>query len=225
VLLAARTAATCAAALAVLTACSPSTSQPATAPHAPVAGSPSTSGAPVAEAPKLEAPDAGAGPPSATPDDVTQAAAAEFVPPPVIDSEPSGAPPTAAPGVDYADPLAVAVGYVATRLTYRHGDPAGYRAALVAPAFTTPAFAARSQPSAAALARLAAAQEASSVAVGAVELQSEAPNSETTKYVAVTSTTTTSYRGGGGTQPANWTLRLTRAPEGQWRVDGVLSTH
>ncbi len=171
-----------------------------------------------------EVPEAVAVQPSATPNDATQGAAVDFVPPPAIDGQSSDPATVLAPGVDYADPLAVAVSYVATRLTYRYDDPAGYREDLTAPAFTTPAFAARSQPSAAALTRLAAAQEASSVVVGAAELESEAPNSETTKYVAVASTTTTSYRGGGGTQPANWTLRLTRAPEGQWRVDGVLST-
>ena len=37
-------------------------------------------------------------------------------------------------------------------------------------------------------------------------------------------TVTTTYRGGGDTAPAAWTLRLLQAPAGQWRVDGVLST-
>jgi hypothetical protein len=224
VLLATRMSTTCAAALVVLTACSSDGSQPAAVPQTPITGSPTTSVAPAAETPKLEVPEAGAVPPSATPSDVTRGAAAEFVPPPVVDGQSSDPASVVAPGVDYADPLAVAVGYVTKRLTYRYDDPVYYVNALTAPAFTTPAFAARSRPSEAALTRLAAAQEASSVVVDVTELESEAPNSETTRYVAVASTTTTSYRGGGGTQPAVWTLRLVQAPAGQWRVDGVLST-
>lgn len=162
---------------------------------------------------------------SSTPADVTQDAAAGFLPrptPAVPGGAAEGAP--SAPRFDYADPLAVAAGYVATRLTYRYDDPAGYHRALTAPAFTTPAFAARSEPSAAALARLATAQEAAAVQVGAAELASEAPNSDTARYVVVTCTVTTSYRGGGGAELAAWTVRLVPAPAGQWRVDGVLST-
>ncbi len=120
--------------------------------------------------------------------------------------------------------MTVARAYLGTRLTYRYDDPAGYRQAVTAPAFTTPAFAARSRPSAAALARLATAQETSAVQVGAAELADEAPHSATTRYVVVHCTTTTTYRGGGGTTAAAWTVRLVHAPPGQWRVDGVLST-
>ncbi len=94
---------------------------------------------------------------------------------------------------------------------------------MTSPAFTTPAFALRSQPNGAQLARLTTAQETSTVRVGSTELASEAPNTATTKYVVVTCTTTTTYRGGGGTKPAAWTLRLVQTPPGQWRVDGVLS--
>lgn len=129
-----------------------------------------------------------------------------------------------APAVNYADPLTVAVGYLDTRLSYRYDDPAGYRQAVTAPAFTTPAFAARSQPTAVALSRLATAQEISAVQVGAAELADEAPHSATTRYVVVHCTTTTAYRGGGGTAAEAWTVRLLQAPPGQWRVDGVLST-
>lgn len=132
--------------------------------------------------------------------------------------------PARAPQVDYADPLGVAKGYVAARLTYRFDDPAGYTAALTAPAFTSAAFAARSAPSAAALARLATSQETSAVQVAGAELAVEAPNSDSTRYVAVTCTVATTYRGGGDTAPAAWTVRLLQAPAGQWRVDGVLST-
>ena len=156
------------------------------------------------------------------PADVTQDAAARYVPPAL--ASPVGPPPAAPAGVDYANPLAVAAGYVSTRLTYRFDDLPAYRAALTAPAFTTPAFAARSEPSGAALAQVQTAQETSTVQVGAAELEGEAPNTPTTRYVSVPCTTTTTYRGGGGTAPARWTLRLLQAPAGQWRVDGVLST-
>jgi hypothetical protein len=118
----------------------------------------------------------------------------------------------------------VARAYLAIRLTYRYDDRAGYRQAVTAPAVTTPAFAARSEPSATALTQLATAQETSTAQVGAAELADEAPHSATTRYVVVHSTTTTTYRGGGGTTAAAWTVRLVQAPSGQWRVDGVLST-
>lgn len=154
------------------------------------------------------------------PGDVTQHPAASLVP-----SRPTGrSSPASAAGVDYADPLGVAVRYVTRRLTYRYDDLAGYRAALTAPAFTTPTFAARSEPNGAALARVQTAQETSGVRVGAAEVEGEAPNTATTQFVSVACTTTTTYRGGGGTALATWTLRLVQAPPGQWRVDGVLST-
>ncbi len=125
--------------------------------------------------------------------------------------------------VDYRDPLAVARAYVATRNTYRYDDTAGYRAALTAPALTTPAFAARSAPTAVALARLRTAQETSAVRVRGVNLADEAPNSRSARYVVVTCTTTTTYRRGSSTRPASWTVRLVRARPKHWRVDGVLS--
>lgn len=163
---------------------------------------------------------------SAAPD-VTQQAAGHFVPapgPPAAE-QPAALPgPTAlAPGVDYADPLAVARAYMAARLTYRLDDPAGYTAALTSPAFTTAAFAARSVPSASALGRLTGSQETSAVEVGGAELAGEAPNTASTRYVVVTCSVTTTYRGGGDTTDAAWTVRLQQAAPGQWRVDGVLS--
>ncbi len=161
------------------------------------------------------------------PGDVTQDAAVGFVAPTSNDSAapaPAPAPAPAAAGLKYADPLAVARAYVATRLTYRFDDPAGYTAALTAPSLTTPAFAARSKPSASALARVATAQETSTVQVGGAELEGEAPNSASSRYVVVAAAVTTAYRGGGATAPAEWTLRLLQASPGQWRVDGVLST-
>jgi len=157
------------------------------------------------------------------PTDLTRAAAQRYLPP----GEPGAA--DASPGGQLAvaakrDPLRVAAAYLRTRLTYRFDDLAGYTAALTAPTFSTPAFAARSRPSAAALARLAAARETSAVRVGGAELQGEAPNSARARYVVVSCTVTTAYRGGGHTAPALWTLRLLRGARGQWRVDGVLST-
>ena len=153
--------------------------------------------------------------------DLTQDAAVGFVAPTTNGTAASA---TAAGGLNYTDPLAVAKAYVARRLTYRFDDPAGYTAALTAPALTTPGFAARSKPSASALARLTTAQETSTVQVGDAELEGEAPNSASTQYVVVAAAVTTAYRGGGATAPAEWTLRLLQAPPGQWRVDGVLST-
>lgn len=175
-----------------------------------------------------DAPDSAPRPGGSPPPDVTQQAAGRFKPQPDrLVTGPTTAEPSPAllpPVIDQADPLAVAQAYVTARLTYRFDAPAGYTAALTAPAFTTPAFAARSTPSAAALARLATAQETSAVQVVGAELEGEAPNSDTTRYVAVICTVTTAYRGGGSTAPAAWTLRLLQAPPGQWRVDGVLST-
>ena len=126
--------------------------------------------------------------------------------------------------LDLADPLVVAAGYLRQRLTYRFDDLAGYRAALTAPAFTTPTFAARSEPNGPALDRLKTAEETSTVQVGAAELAHEAPHTATTTYVDVACTTNGTYRGGGASTAATWTLRLVQQPVGQWRVDGVLST-
>lgn len=159
---------------------------------------------------------------SSRPTDVTQDAAARYVPQaPAGPTEPAA---TVAAGVDYADPLAVAAGYVASRLTYRFDDPISYTAALTSPVFTTASFAARSTPNAAALARLAISQEASAAHVAGAELEHDAPNSAGTRYVVVTCSVNTAYRGGGGTAAASWTLRLLQVTPGQWRVDGVLST-
>lgn len=219
-----RSAAVLAATLGLGTACSSTTPLAAARPPATAApASPTPSAAPRAPAASVAPTSRPAS--GSTPADVTQDAATRFLSQPtpaVPGGATAGAP--SAPRVDYADPLAVAVGYVATRLTYRYDDPASYRRALTAPAFTTSAFVARSEPSAAALARLATAKEASAVQVGAAELASEAPTSDTARYVVVTCTVTTIYRGGGGTEPAAWTVRLVPAPDAQWRVDGVLST-
>jgi hypothetical protein len=155
--------------------------------------------------------------------DVTQDAAAQYRPP--SGQTPGAAAVAGRPAVDYADPLAVAAGYLAARLTYRYDDPDGYRAAMTAPVFTTPAFAARSRPPAAALTRLATAQETSQVRVAGARLEGEAPHTPTTRYVHVTGAITVTYRGHGTgrAEPVEWTLRLVQTPGKQWRVDGVLS--
>lgn len=123
-------------------------------------------------------------------------------------------------------PLAVAPAYVATRHTYRYDDLAGYAAAVTAHACTTNAFAARSKPTDDELRRLQTAQEVSSVRVGAVELEAEAPNTATTRFVSVAFTATVSFRGAEYGRPSShvWTLRLVQAGGRQWRVDAVLST-
>lgn len=197
-----------------LAACSSQTTSATTVPLDSQQASPAVETAPpTAAAPSPQ-------PATATPADVTQEAAGRFV------ATPGPAAPaatTVTAGVDYADPQAVAKGYVALRLTYRFDDAAGYTAALTSPAFTTPGFAARSKPSASALARLATSQETSAVQVAGAELANEAPNSASTRYVVVTCTVTTTYRG-GDTTAAAWTLRLLQVAPAQWRVDGVLST-
>ena len=187
----------------------------------PAAVQPLSTAPPSPATPATPDPPAGAPSPS-RPTDVTQDAATRYVP--LATADPASAPPAAPVRVDYANPLAVAAGYVSTRLTYRFDDVPAYRTALTAPAFTTRAFAARSEPSSPALAQLQTAQETSTVRVGPPALADEAPHTLTTQYVTVPCTTTTTYRGGGGTAPATWTLRLLQASAGQWRVDGVLST-
>jgi hypothetical protein len=155
--------------------------------------------------------------------DLTQEVARAFV----HDSQATGGEPTAIvadPRVGYADPLAVARAYVATRLTYRSDDPTGYRAAVTAPRLATSALAARSQPNTMTMARLAESGEVSTVRVGTAELETEAPNDNATKYVTVSCTVTTTYRGGSATTPAAWSLRLLQVSPAHWRVDGVLST-
>lgn len=217
----------CSAAGAVVSACSvqdtPSAATPtATASTAAAPATPSESSASAAAAsPRVTAlsqPASIAVRPQ--PPDVTQDAASGFVP---SKRTGSSSPVSAAVGLDYADPLAVAGAFVSRRLTYRYDDLSGYRAAVTARAFTTAAFAARSEPTEVALARVETAQESSAVRVGAVELAGEAPHTATTRYVSVVGLATTTFRGGGGTAPATWTLRLVQAPPGQWRVDGVLS--
>lgn len=150
--------------------------------------------------------------------DLTADAARSFVPPPdgVI-------PELVTAAVDYADPSAVAAGYLQARLTYRFDDPAGYTPAVTAPAYTTPAFAQRSAPTAAEGSRIELAQQTGTVELGQAGVSDEAPATPTTTYITVACTVTTTYRGGSDTTPADWTLRLVLA-DGQWRVDGVLST-
>ncbi len=125
--------------------------------------------------------------------------------------------------VDYANPSAVAAAYLKTRLTYRFDDPAGYTPAVTAAAYTTPAFAQRSAPTAADASRIELAQQTSTVEIGKAGVSGEAPATPSTSYITVACTVTTTYRGGSDTTPADWTLRLVLA-DGQWRVDGVLST-
>jgi len=124
------------------------------------------------------------------------------------------------------DPLAVARGYVSVRNTYRYDDPTGYAGALTAPAYATAAFAARSRPTAAELARVRLAQEVSTVRVLTAQVDGEAPNTAATRYVDVTFLSTQAYRGDGSGQPQRqaWTLRLLRDHTGRWRVDGVPAT-
>ncbi len=149
--------------------------------------------------------------------DLTANAARSFVLPPD-----AAAPALATTVVDYSNPSAVAAGYVQTRLTHRFDDPAGYIAAVTAPAYTTLAFAQRSAPTAAEASRIAVAQQAGTIKIGKAGVSDEAPATPSTSYVTVACTVTTTYRG-GDTTPADWTLRLVLA-NGQWRVDGVLST-
>lgn len=226
----------CAATLALLSGCTsartpaaPALTQPVTAPGRVAGGTtaeePTSRAAPPAPPPPPVTGDAGR-PAPALEGDVTRRAAADYAPPwPGAAVGPQVPQPASAP-VDYADPLAVARGYVAARLTYRFDDPAGYSAALTATAYTTAAFAARSQPDPTDLARLQTAQETSAVQVGVPALQDDAPDTASTCYVSVAFTVTSTYRGpGSGTpQPGVWTLRLVALTQGTWRVDGVPST-
>lgn len=217
-----------------LTACSPAsrTSVPDRA-VAPPVSEPATPSAPPA-AGLLEA-SAPAGPGGGTPNpgartakpqDVTKDAAGQYLPPSGADPTTAGAARSSRPPNDDADPLAVARAFIAARLTYRYDDPTGHTTAVTAPAYTTRAFAARSQPTGAALSRQRTSQEVSTVRVGAAEVEGEAPNTARTRYVSVELTTIVSYRGDGSSRPQDevWTLRLVQTPAQQWRVDAVLST-
>jgi len=123
-------------------------------------------------------------------------------------------------------PAVLAHDYVIGRLTYRYDDPAGYAWALTAPGYTTAAFAARSRPTVSELTRMQRAQEVSTVRVLTTQVDGEAPNTATTRYIDVTFLGTQAYRGDGSGQPQRqaWTLRLLRDPAGRWRVDGVPAT-
>ena len=128
--------------------------------------------------------------------------------------------------VDGHDLLFVARAYTQARHSYRWDDPAGYARAVTAAAFSTEAFAARSHPDASALDRLRTAQESSTVRVGAAQVDGEAPNSATVRYVNVAFVSTVTYRGDGSGRPRAevWDLRLVWTRAGRWRVDGVPST-
>lgn len=134
--------------------------------------------------------------------------------------------PRPSPSINAHDPLVVASDYVTVRNTYRYDEPAGYAVALTAPAYTTAAFAARSRPSAAELARVRTAQEVSTVRVLTAQVDGEAPNTATSRYVDVAFLNTQAYRGDGSGRPQQelWTLRLLRDHAGRWRVDGVPGT-
>ena len=123
-------------------------------------------------------------------------------------------------------PAVLAHDYVLARLTYRYDDPAGYAGALTAPAYTTAAFAARSRPTAPELAQVRLAQEVSTVRVLTAQVDGEAPNTATVRYVDVTFLSTQAYRGAGSGQAQRqvWTLRLLHDPAGRWRVDGAPAT-
>jgi len=116
--------------------------------------------------------------------------------------------------------------YVIARLTYRYDDPTGYAVALTAAAYTTAAFAARNRPTPTELARVRLAQEVSTVRVLTAQVDGEAPNTATVRYVDVTFLSTQTYRGDGSGQAQRqvWTLRLLRDRTGRWRVDGVPAT-
>lgn len=145
---------------------------------------------------------------------------------------PAAAPPAAhrrrpaVAAVVLQDPLGVARGYVTARNTYRYDDVAGYSAALTVPGYATAAFAARSRPDAAALTRVRTAREVSTVKVLTVQVDGEAPNTATTRYVQVSFTSTLTYRGDGSGRPQRqvWTLRLVQQPHGRWLVDGIPGT-
>jgi len=124
------------------------------------------------------------------------------------------------------DPRASGRTYVLVRNTYRYDDPTGYATALTAPAYTTAAFAARSRPTPTELARVRLAQEVSTVRVLTAQVDGEAPNTATTRYVDVTFLSTQAYRGNGSGQAQRqvWTLRLLRDHAGRRRVDGVPAT-
>ena len=159
---------------------------------------------------------------SSTPAGVPQEAAWRLGP--VAPGSAHSRPAPTASALDYAGAQAVAEGYVRTRLTFRFDDPAGYTAALTSPAFTTAAFAARSKPSAAALAQLVSSQETSAAVILGALPEVEAPSTTSTRYVVVTCTVTTTYRGGRDSRAADGGLRLRRVAPARWRVDGVLSS-
>ncbi len=123
-------------------------------------------------------------------------------------------------------PAVLAHDYVLARLTYRYDDPTGYAVALTAPGYTTAAFAARNRPTATELARVRLAQEVSTVRVLTAQVDGEAPNTATTRYIDVTFLGTQAYRGDGSGQAQRrvWTLRLLRGHASRWRVDGVSAT-
>lgn len=125
--------------------------------------------------------------------------------------------------INYQDPVAVARGYVLTCQHYRFDDPAGWVAALTAPAYTTAAFAAASRPSAQALRRVQISQDISSATINSATIDEEAPHTATSVEVLVDFTNTLTYRGAGSGQPLHqmWLLRETLTSTGQWRVDGV----
>ena len=138
-------------------------------------------------------------------------------------SAPSDSSASADPGVDYADPLAVATAYVTARFSYQAADAAGYVAALTAPQLSTADFTARSVPTADQVAQAQSARDTSAVQVTSTAPSLEAPNDATTQYVTVAFTTTATYTGapdGGQREDHVWSLRLTSAGEA-WLVDAI----
>ena len=161
--------------------------------------------------------------PTATATDVQAAAASEFMPPSAA-TPITGPTRTAVAIVSYTDPVAAARAYTTARWTFHSADAAAYTKALEAPGITTPAFQARSAPTALALAQGKNSNDISSVSVTAAGISGEAPRTAVLAYVTVAYTVTDTYTGAVNPHPAahDWSLRVTRAsPSAGWHVDGV----
>lgn len=170
-------------------------------------------------------------PPVATPGDVQAAAASQFIAPPssAATAATRMTAPAAAPvmGVSvpvFSDPVAVARAYTAARWSFHAADAVAYTAALTAPGLTTPAFRARSQPTALALAQGATAEDVSVGTVTAAGISAEAPRTGRLAFVTVAYTVTDTFTGSPKPLVAarTWSLRAVRAAAGPgWLVDGV----
>ena len=127
-------------------------------------------------------------------------------------------------GMRFGDPVAAARAYTETRWTFHSADSATYTLALEAPGITTPAFQARSAPTAMALAQGKNSNDVSTATVTAAGISAEAPRTTVLAYVSVAYTVTDSYTGAVNPRPEShvWSLRVTRtSPTAGWHVDGV----